>query len=236
LQRKLQGGQGRITEFNARLDEVNNQIAALDGHIAETQQQLTGLPDFSRIAPNPIDWLNQLARSFKTAVNMRDGEEETRDVMRTELADLRVAIAGDAAIFEGSGNFAEELVLHQGKKRQWEARSTQVEEHVRHNRSLRDELADTILGQFILSLGCILFLLLLLGAYLGNTHIVSLRFPARSHPVLPHQPDCHTQQSHSADPKHRGRTGRTGFDERRSERGCFAGGPADGTCRLPFGA
>lgn len=168
LQRKLQGGHGRVTEFSARLDEVNNQIAALDGHIAETQQQLTGLPDFSRIAPNPIDWLNQLARSFKTALNMRDGEEEARDAMRTELADLRVEIAGDAAIFEGSGNFAEELVLHQGKKRQWESRSTQVEEHVRHNRSLRDELADTILGKFVLSLGCILFLLLLLGAYLGS--------------------------------------------------------------------
>jgi hypothetical protein len=168
LQRKLQGGQGRVTEFNARLDEVNNQIAALDGHIAETQQQLTGLPDFSRIAPNPIDWLNQLARSFKTAVNMRDGEEETRDAMRAEIAELRVEIAGDAAIFESSANFAEALIVHQGKKKQWESRSTQVEEQVRHNRSLRDELADTILGQFVLSLGCILFLLLLLGAYLGS--------------------------------------------------------------------
>jgi len=168
LQQEIQSGQGRITEFNARLDEINNQIGALDGHIAEAQNQLTGLPDFSRIAPNPIDWLNQLARSFKTAMSMRDDEEETRDALRAELADLRVEIAGDAAIFEGSGNFAEELIVHQNKKKQWGTRGSQIEENIRHQRSLRDELADTILGKFILSLGCILFLLLLLGAYLGS--------------------------------------------------------------------
>lgn len=168
LQAKIQNGQGRFTEFNARLDEINNQVGALDTHIADAQHQLAGLPDFSRIAPNPIDWLNQLARSFKTALTMRDNEEEARDAMRAERADLRVEIAGDAAIFENSGNFAEALIVHQNKKKQWENRSTQIEDTVCHHRNLRDELADSIPGQFILSFGCILFLLLLLGAYLGS--------------------------------------------------------------------
>ncbi len=168
LQHKIQHSHGRSTEFNARLDEVNNQINALDTHIAETQNYLATLPDFSRIAPNPIDWLNQLARSFKTALTTRDGEEEARDAMRAELADLRVEIAGDAAIFEGSGNFAEELIIHQNKRKQWDTRSTQIEEQVRENRSLRDELAESIPGHLALSLGCGVFLILLLGAYFGS--------------------------------------------------------------------
>ncbi|HDP34241.1 MAG TPA: hypothetical protein ENN29_03925 [Candidatus Hydrogenedentes bacterium] len=167
LQREMQTGQGRITEFNARLDEVNNQIAALDEHVTEAQERLATLPDFSRIAPNPIDWLTQLARSFKTAIGVRDNEEEARDSMRDELADLRVEIAGDASIFENSVNFAEELAAHQNKKKQWETRSVQITDRIRRDRSLRDELLDRMPGLFLLSLGCGLFLCLLLGLYVG---------------------------------------------------------------------
>ena len=98
---------------------------------------------------------------------MRSGEEETRDTLRTELSNLRVDIAGDAAIFENNSNFSESLLVHQNKKKQWEVRSTQAEKQVRHNRSLRDELEEKIPGLFMLSLGCGLFLSLLLGAYVG---------------------------------------------------------------------
>ncbi len=167
LQRHIQSGQGRITEFNARLDEVNNQIGTLDAQIAEAQEQLTALPDFSRIAPNPTDWLNQLARSFKTALGVRDAEEETRDALREELANLRVEIAGDAAIFESSANFAEELLAHQNARQHWETRSTQIGEEIRQKRSQHDEQVASMPGLFLLSLGCALFLSLLLGAYVG---------------------------------------------------------------------
>ncbi len=167
LQQQIRSSQGRITEFNARLDEVNSQITALDDQVAEAQEQLSSVPDFSRIAPNPIDWLNQLARSFKTALGVRDTEEEVRDTMREELADLRVEIAGDLAIFENSVNFAEELRAHQEKKRHWEERGEKITEKIRRDRSTRDELQDSMPGLFMLSFGCALFFSLLLGAYVG---------------------------------------------------------------------
>ncbi len=166
-QRDIRAALGRITELNGRIDEVKTQIATLDNQIAATQEQLATLPDYSRIAPSPVDWLNQLGRSFKAAMDVREEECALRDQLRDQARDLRVEIAGDAAIFDNSRQFAQELIAHENKKRVWETKSAHIHEQVQQHANRRDELQEAMPGLFTLGVGCTFALLLLLGVYVG---------------------------------------------------------------------
>lgn len=167
LQRDIRVCLGRITELNGRIDEVNSQITALDMQISATQEQLADLPDFSRIAANPVDWLNQLASSFKTALAVRDEECGLRDHLRDETGELRIEIAGDAAIFDNSQQFTQELIEHEKKKKVWESKSAQLNEQLQQCVAQRDEMKEMMPGLFVLAIGCAFFLMLLLGVYVG---------------------------------------------------------------------
>ncbi len=167
LLRDMRASLSRIAELNARLDEVSAQLGAIAQQMQSAQEQLSTLPDFSQIAYNPVDWLNQLARSFKTALISRDEEIELRDALRAQTAELRADIAGDAEVFKNSAVFAQQMLEHESKKKRWDEQRSRINEGLRHYCGTRDQLQERVPGFFFLALGCTLFLCLLLGAYVG---------------------------------------------------------------------
>lgn len=163
-----------ITEVNTRLDEVKNQVEDLDGQICQTQATLSALPDFTRIAPNPVDWLNQLSSSLKTAVSVRYEEEASREQLRRQIDDRRVAGAAEALLFADIDNFAQAMQEHEARKKAAESKAAQVREQLHLDRGLRDNLRESVPGLAVLGLGCALFLLFILGVY----------FSLRQNPLL----------------------------------------------------
>lgn len=154
-----------LTEVNIRLDEVKNQVEDLDGQICGTQARLSALPDFTRVAPNPVDWLNQLSSSLKTAISVRYEEEAVLDQLRRQVNDLRVAGAAEALLFADVNNFAQAMQEHETRKKTAESKAAEVREQLQLDRGLRDNLRESVPGLAVLGLGCALFLLFILGVY-----------------------------------------------------------------------
>lgn len=157
-----------VTELNARLDEVNKQIEDLDGQLCQTQAKLTALPDFTRIAPNPVDWLNQLSSSLKTAINVKYEEQETLGRLRREINDLRVEGAGEALLFADVSNFAQAMQDHEEKRKALEEKTVAVQDRLHLDRGRRDNYRESLPGLTALGFGCALFLLFILGVYFSR--------------------------------------------------------------------
>ena len=154
-----------VTELNARLDEVNKQIEDLDGQLSQTQAKLAALPDFTRIAPNPVDWLNQLSSSLKTAISVKYEEQDTLERLRREINELRVAGAGEALLFADVSNFAQAMQDHEEKRKVLEEKTTAVRDRLHLDRGQRDNYRESLPGLAALGFGCALFLLFILGVY-----------------------------------------------------------------------
>lgn len=157
-----------VTELNARLDEVNKQIEDLDGQLCQTQAKLAALPDFTRIAPNPVDWLNQLSSSLKTAISVKYEEQETLERLRREINDLRVAGAGEALLFADVSNFAQAMQDHEDKRKALEEKTAAVQDRLHLDRGQRDNYRESLPGLTALGFGCALFLLFILGVYFSR--------------------------------------------------------------------
>lgn len=153
------------TELNVRLDEVNNQIEDLDGQICQTQAKLAALPDFTRIAPNPVDWLNQLSSSLKTAISMKYEEQDSLDRLHRDISELRVVGAGEALLFADVSNFAQAMQDHEEKRKSVEEKAAQVRDRLHLDRGQRDNYRESLPGLVALGFGCALFLLFILGVY-----------------------------------------------------------------------
>lgn len=165
FQRDIQACLKAITELSARYDEVNNQMEDLDRQINQTQDKMAALPDFTRIAPNPVDWLNQLSSSLKTAISVRYEEEDLRDKLWREINELRVVNAGGAHLFSGINDFAAAMEEHETRKKTIESKRAEIEKRVHENRGLRDDFQERIPGLMTLGAGCMLFLIFILGVF-----------------------------------------------------------------------
>lgn len=161
----LQSHVASIAELTIRMEELSAQLAELDQQICNTQEILSSLPDFTRIAPNPEDWLHQLASSLTTAISMRYEEEETLTKLREEISALQLANAADSALFAPIKNFAQEIQHHDTRKKNLEARREELNKKLHTHRGQRDDLEETLPGLRALGFGCASFLIFILGVY-----------------------------------------------------------------------
>lgn len=97
-----------IDRLRERLEEAEAAVQAVERRVQEAQSDLDRLPDFSRLAGEPVAWLNQLANSFRLAQHSREKERETLRRLRGQVAHQRAEVAGPERLFAERPTFLAE--------------------------------------------------------------------------------------------------------------------------------
>ncbi|MBX7256593.1 MAG: AAA family ATPase [Candidatus Hydrogenedentes bacterium] len=91
-ERELGDLEARITRLTERLEALEEERTKAEQRSAQAQRDLELAPDFSTIDTDPVEWLSQLAMSFRLAVQSRDNEMEKLRRLR-ESVDKRQSVA-----------------------------------------------------------------------------------------------------------------------------------------------
>ncbi len=125
LEQRLNEIQATRAQRAERILETEALVKAAKDRMEEVQRQLTELPDFSRLAADPVEWLSQLASSFAVALRARNEECSLRETLQQEVASLIKKNAPYAELFHGREDFPElareyalQLRLHESQKEQ----------------------------------------------------------------------------------------------------------------------
>ncbi len=87
------------------IERAEFQAAAARTRMEAAQQDVARLPDFSRMAANPMEWLQQLATSFQVERQARDDETNVLITLRRHVERLHEETAEPRRIFEGVEDF-----------------------------------------------------------------------------------------------------------------------------------
>ncbi len=163
----IQRFRDRQTGMEAGMDELRKRME-------DAQRTVAELPDFSRLAQEPMEWLTQLANSFSLALRSRDEECEARDRLREETEQRRAALARLQALFREHPDFPEMAREYELGKRMGEEQITQRSQYLRGLEAVREEETDRIPGFFWMTVLSGAGLLFLAGAFLvtGNKAIL----------------------------------------------------------------
>lgn len=151
----------RFTEADARVRQFNDQVMV-------TQRRLAEVPDFSRVAADPVEWISQLANAFTLALKTRDKECADRDRLREIVRRERQRIAPDADIFKNSDTFSERLREFEDSMRETARRKMETEALQQGLAAALEEVRERIPGMFWLAAVCGVFLLLLAGVFIAS--------------------------------------------------------------------
>ncbi|HPO16368.1 MAG TPA: AAA family ATPase [Candidatus Hydrogenedentes bacterium] len=163
----LQRFRDRHTEMDANADELRKRME-------DAQRAMAGLPDFSRMAQDPVEWMTQLASSFSLALRSRDEECEARDKLRAETEHRRAALARAQALFREHTDFPDMAREYELRKRMGEEQIAQRSQYLHSLEAVREEETDRLPGFFWMTVLSILGILILAGAFLftGNKAIL----------------------------------------------------------------
>lgn len=107
--------EARLTELELDTQRLRTRIEETEAAHAKALErrdhadgQLAELPDFSRMAADPVEWLNQLARSFILHTQTRDSEQEQLTELQATVANLESELAEPRAAFEEDEDFSTE--------------------------------------------------------------------------------------------------------------------------------
>jgi uncharacterized protein YhaN len=107
LEQQISETAATATQLAGRVTETETLIQAARDRMDDVRQQLTELPDFSRLAADPVEWLSQLANSFAVAQRARDEECATRATLREEVDALVTRNATHHDLFADQDDFPE---------------------------------------------------------------------------------------------------------------------------------
>ncbi|MCF6284597.1 MAG: AAA family ATPase, partial [Candidatus Hydrogenedentes bacterium] len=125
LEKQLNEATAARVQLEERITETEALIKAAQDRMEEVRRQLAEMPDFSRLAADPVEWLSQLASSFSVAMRARDEECGLRATCRDEVDTLMNKNAPYRELFEEQENFSEiareyalQLRLYESQKEQ----------------------------------------------------------------------------------------------------------------------
>ncbi|MCH7908839.1 MAG: hypothetical protein IIB38_04395 [Candidatus Hydrogenedentes bacterium] len=104
----------RALQAKMQAETERARMAAEERHL-ESQNTLAKLPDFTRLASDPVEWLTQLASSFSVARSARDTEEDQRTRLGETLDVKRAQLEESDDVFEDCDNFLELLRRYESR-------------------------------------------------------------------------------------------------------------------------
>ena len=155
----------QVQHLRERLAEADTLVEAAQTRLEEAQRAVAELPDFSRLSPDPVEWVTQLGTSFSIVVRTRDEECTVRDKLRNEIAHRREAIADSADLFAQCQDFPEQAREYVLAKRLHEDRIGQRNSHLQTLQAAFEEVADSSPVFLRMALVCLAMFLAVFGAY-----------------------------------------------------------------------
>lgn len=162
-----------IQRCNDRMLEIEQSLEATERRLLDNQNALAKLPDFSRIAADPVEWITQLASSFDVAIRARDEERQSLAKIDQDVAARRNAISENLAIFGAHEDFPELAREYELRRRVAEEQVSNRGHMLQAKRNMEAEIRASSPDFIMLSVLCTAGLLGLAGTalYLRNEAI-----------------------------------------------------------------
>ena len=148
----------RHQSLRARLSDAEVQVENAERRLEESQDALQHLPDFGRVAPDPVEWLTQLSSSFSVALNVRREECDTLGRLQQEAAERENRLAPGRKLFEGVEDFPVLARAYVLGRRARENAAAERESLLRSFRGTHGEIAEDVPGLLWLSVICAMVL------------------------------------------------------------------------------
>ena len=149
----------------ARSDETKALVEIAETRLDSAKNKVEALPDFSRIASDPVEWITQLASSFAVAQRSRDEACAERDKVRNEIELRNKDIAPAEDLFGEHPDFLQNTRTYELKRRVQVDQTLRQASYLQALNGTKEEVADRIPGFIWLASLVALFLCLLLGGY-----------------------------------------------------------------------
>ncbi len=134
----------RLMDLEARGTRLAERIAALEENRAavsarreEAARELASLPDYTRVAADPVTWLSQLSSSFGFALRARDDERGKLVQLEGAIQKRSVVMYPREALFSGVPDFP-------GMLREYEVNIRQARESIAALQAEADDLAGQV--------------------------------------------------------------------------------------------
>ncbi|MDX9971998.1 MAG: AAA family ATPase [FCB group bacterium] len=119
-----------IDRLRERLDEVDAAVAQAERRVREAQADLERLPDFSRLSADPVQWLNQLANSFRLAQHSRDAERQALRKLSSTVEKRRAEVLAPEQIFGDRQDFTDQSREFLVQQRIYTEQSSQLQSDI----------------------------------------------------------------------------------------------------------
>ncbi|MBI3118694.1 MAG: hypothetical protein HYZ00_08420, partial [Candidatus Hydrogenedentes bacterium] len=160
-----------VEHLRERLGETENLVELSRNRLKEAQVAVTALPDFSRIASDPVEWITQLASSFSIALRSRDDEVKLRTRLRGEVDQRRAATRTGEELFRECQDFAEQSREYELEKRVQQDHIVQGQSRLQTLQLAEEEIAGDVPEMYWLLALCVAFLGVLGGVFVRTQNV-----------------------------------------------------------------
>ncbi len=177
---QLDEAANRVQRLRDRIDGVELAREASESRLRAAEEEFASVPDFSRLADDPVTWINQLASSFRIAVRTRDDECQKRAQLREQIAVQRAELAEPSKTFEGCGDFMSDARDYEVQAKLREEQVAQVRGVVEHLQNAADDYSERIggFGRLCVLTTALLIALLVVALTTGNRGVYVPAIPA----------------------------------------------------------
>ena len=157
-----------LQHLRERVVETETLVQVARTRLKDTQGAVASLPDFSRLSPDPVEYMTQLSSSFTLAVRTRDEELMLTGKLRVEVETRGQAKAAHDALFNECQDFSEQAREYELEKRVQDDQIVQRRSALQVLQSRREEVLDDIPGFSLLAVLCGVFLIGVIVAYFSS--------------------------------------------------------------------
>jgi uncharacterized protein YhaN len=167
----------RFTDLNAavqhstqRLEEAQAALEEAEARLTVSQENLAKLPDFSRIASDPVEWITQLASSFDAARRSREDESQALSEIKRDVNARRKDIAASHTVFKDVEEFSDKARDYDLRRRVQEQEASRAQTNLSALEAQRGDIADSMPGMLLLSGLCGTGIVAILAAYFSTNN------------------------------------------------------------------
>jgi DNA repair exonuclease SbcCD ATPase subunit len=102
-----------ISRLQERLEAIDREKQKAELRLAEARTDMQRLPDFAQVGSDPVEWLTQLAASFRMAQQVRDEERRKLAELQETTELLRLSLAEPTRVFSAFKDFPAESREHE---------------------------------------------------------------------------------------------------------------------------
>ena len=144
---------GKVQRHRDRLEETRELIQQAEQRLDEAQERERNLPDYSEVAPDPVEYIRQLASSFSVAQKSRDEEVREFKELQEDVNDRRRAIAANHELFKDKTDFPDMARQYILNKQVFSDKLEQQSNQVQALKTAQEDLSDRMPGYTLLAGG-----------------------------------------------------------------------------------